>query len=59
VLAGHHPVATQRDQLSDRRAVAGDNKRLTMRDGIHDLPGPRSEIPLREFRCHITHPSTT
>lgn len=51
-LACHRPPATQRDQLTDRGAVAGDYECLAMLDSIHNLPGFAAEISLRDLMFH-------
>jgi hypothetical protein len=44
------PTVPQRDQFADPVAVAGDNERLPILDGIHDLFGSVAEITLGDLR---------
>lgn len=64
------PPATERDQLPDPVAVAGDRERPTVLDRVHDLPGPVTQVALSDLGldrhdsyhtpvCHMVLPGDT
>ena len=48
----HEPVASQRGQLSDGYAMAGDDKAFTPVQSPHDLAAVVPELPLGDVSCH-------
>ena len=48
------PVASQRSEFADGRAVAGDDQRLSLVESTHDLTAVVAEFALGDRLCHAT-----